>query len=189
MAYRQTQKANDNVVPPGTVVSLVIPWAEKWQSSDEVARIFCALAWGVISKIDVIPKNTKRPHSTVYIHFSSWNVNEAAKYAYDNITKGNDIKVYYNDSYFWKVRVSNWRPAPVQSFVPRIEVVQVNTQPSTHEQLNANNAPEYSPTSPPYNPGPLNLELDSTLNVPESPTYLPPPGPSSPTVATNSTLG
>ena len=125
MAHFQTQNTGyNNVVPPGTVISLVIPWAEKWQSADEIARIFCSLSWGIISKIDVVPKNTKRPHSTVYIHFSSWYVSGDARYAYDNLKKGNDIKVYYNDSYFWKVRVSNWRPAPVQVFQPKFEIVQ-----------------------------------------------------------------
>ena len=161
MAYRKTQAANgNNVIPPGTFITLVIPWAEKWQTRQEIEDIFRALDWGHISKVDIIPRTTKRPHNTVYIHFSRWFDDHCAKTAYNNFMKGNYIKVFYNSTYFWKVLRSDWRPKPTYDLfvVPRIEVVEVNTQPSTSTQDNeGDNVPEsptYLPQSPTYLPSP-----------------------------------
>ena len=151
MSFSQSshqQHGFNQVVPPGTVASLVIPWAETWQTDEDVARVFHALGWGTISKIDIVAKNTKRPHNTVYIHFSSWNTNEQAQHAYFNLMNaGNDLKVFYNDSYFWKVRRSNWRPTPVKGFTPRVEIIQPSA-PVIPQRMNAPSPVHEQPPSP-----------------------------------------
>lgn len=156
----QQQGGSNQVVPPGTVASLVIPWAESWQTDGDVARVFHALGWGTISKIDLVAKNTKRPHNTVYIHFSSWNTNNDAEHAYHNlINLGNDLKVFYNDSYFWKVRRSNWRPAPVQVFIPRVEIIEPTVIPQRMDAV----SPEYNQLPSPLTPMSLEDEASEAL--------------------------
>jgi len=158
-------KPNSNqVVPPGTVVSLVIPWAETWQSSDYIHRVFMALRWGTMSKIDLVPKNTKRPHNTVYIHFSDWYGIMDAQSAWCNLVKyDKTIKVFYNDSYFWKVRKSSWTQAPAPIFTPRIEVIHTNTQPPPGSPKEQDTLWNYSPTNRPPNPEPTTEGDDADM--------------------------
>ena len=105
-------------VPSGTVLSLMIPWAQSWQKEDDVKATLGGLGWGTISQVDlkeVGGRDGKPPHYKVFIHFSEWSSSETAEKVRGHLEKvvgegekQPELKVWYSDRNFWKVRASKW---------------------------------------------------------------------------------
>jgi len=105
-------------VPDGTVMSLMIPWAQSWQTEDDVKATIGGLGWGTISKVDMkelSERDGKPRHFKVFIHFSSWSESETAvkvrghlEKVVDEGQKQPELKVWYSERNFWKVRASKW---------------------------------------------------------------------------------
>ena len=68
-------------------------------------KIIQSLHLGVIQRIDMIQKKTEKGEtfSRVFIHFSKWNDSEEALQAKERILSGKDIKVIYDEPWFWKI--------------------------------------------------------------------------------------
>ena len=63
---------------------------------------------GFIDRIDVIHKTDARGerYSTIYIHLK-WNIrNEIARETRQKLLDGNDVKIVYDDPWFWKCTMS-----------------------------------------------------------------------------------
>ena len=111
-----------NPVPPGTTYSVVLPWVSDSATNPFVAHIFNKLGWATILDIHMIYKKEMPPrekggrpkpaHYTVFIHFGGRNPDLAMVFDYLSLDKKNELKVYYNEKYFWKVRCSTWKPDP-----------------------------------------------------------------------------
>ena len=103
-----------NPVPEGTKTTLMIPWAEKWQTREQIEAEFEKLDWAPLLKVDVVSRSGhgKRDHSKVFLHFGEWNQDETSQRVAGHLDVGNDLKVYYNETHFWKVRKSNWTWKP-----------------------------------------------------------------------------
>jgi hypothetical protein len=105
-------------VPEGTVMSMMIPWAQSWQTEDDVKATIGGLGWGTISKVDMkelSERDGKPRHYKVFIHFSSWSESETAvkvrshlEKVVDEGEKQPELKVWYSERNFWKVRASKW---------------------------------------------------------------------------------
>ena len=105
-------------VPSGTVLSLMIPWAQSWQNEDDVKATFVRLGWGTISQVDmkeVGGRDGKPAHNKVFIHFNVWSASETAEKVRGHLEKvvgegekQPELKVWYSERNFWKVRVSKW---------------------------------------------------------------------------------
>jgi hypothetical protein len=95
----------------------MIPWAEKWQTQEQIEAEFEKLDWGPLLKVDVVSRSGhgKRDHSKVFLHFGDWNQDETSQRVAAHLSGGSDLKVYYNDTHFWKVRQSNWTWKPKSS--------------------------------------------------------------------------
>ena len=92
-----------NPIPEGSY-SVMIPWAETWVDEARVRKEFEDSDFGTIGKVDLVHRDQgKRPHQKIFIHFTEIN----ADYK-DHLENGNEIKVFYNGTYFWKVRKSNY---------------------------------------------------------------------------------
>jgi hypothetical protein len=85
--------------------SLCIPRVVAGVSKDQVLKIIQSLHLGIIQRIDMIQKKTEKGEtfSRVFIHFSKWNNSEVAVQAKERILSGKDIKVIYDDPWFWKI--------------------------------------------------------------------------------------
>lgn len=70
-----------------------------------IRKIFDALNMGEISRIDIIRKNTEKGDNfnRVFIHWRSWNESDNAKQARERLLNGKEIKIIYDDPWFWKV--------------------------------------------------------------------------------------
>jgi hypothetical protein len=85
--------------------SLCIPRVVAGVNKDQVLKIIQSLHLGIIQRIDMIQKKTEKGEmfSRVFIHFSKWNDSEVAAHAKERILSGKDIKVIYDDPWFWKI--------------------------------------------------------------------------------------
>lgn len=85
--------------------SLCIPRVVAGINKEQVLKIIQSLHLGIIQRIDMIQKKTEKGEmfSRVFIHFSKWNDSEVAIQAKERILSGKDIKVIYEEPWFWKI--------------------------------------------------------------------------------------
>ena len=74
-------------------------------SENRIRRIFEELNIGILDHIDIISKNNDKSEkfNRVYIHFKRWLQSEHAVYARERLLNGKEIKIIYDDPWFWKV--------------------------------------------------------------------------------------
>jgi len=85
--------------------SLCIPRVVAGVTKEQVFKIIQSLHLGIIQRIDMIQKKSEKGEmfSRVFIHFSKWNDSEVAVQAKERILSGKDIKVIYDEPWFWKI--------------------------------------------------------------------------------------
>jgi hypothetical protein len=90
--------------------SLFIPHVFPNISEGRIRRIFDELALGEIAKIDMVERTNERgPYKRVYIHFHKWYKNEEAENARRRLLGGKEIKIVYDEPWFWKVSANRTR--------------------------------------------------------------------------------
>jgi len=97
---------------PSSVPSLCIPRIFSNIGEHRIYQIFDDLRLGDISRIDIVRANNAKgdKYNRVFIHFSRWYNNRNADTARERLLNGNDIKVIYDDPWYWKVAA--YREAP-----------------------------------------------------------------------------
>jgi hypothetical protein len=114
---------------PTNVPVLCIPRVYPNISESRIRRIFDDLNMGVLERIDIVPKVTgvnssKRSSNSnsnsssssnkhnvnkgekfnrVFVHFRCWNDTENANTARERLLNGKEIKIIYDDPWFWKI--------------------------------------------------------------------------------------
>lgn len=70
-----------------------------------IRKIFEDLHIGTLDHIDIVykPNEKKDKFNRVYIHLKCWNNTENAHLARERLLNGKEIKVIYDDPWFWKV--------------------------------------------------------------------------------------
>ena len=117
-----TQTQIDFRTVPINVPSLCIPRVYPNINEVRIRKIFDELALGTIDHLDIISKTTDKGEkfNRVFIHFRSWYTDGNAKLARERLLNGKDIKIIYDDPWFWKVsayreqQASAARPEPRQ---------------------------------------------------------------------------
>jgi len=88
---------------PNNYPSLCIPRVFKKITKEYIEKVFTNLNIGTIEKIDIIHGNEN--YNLVFIHLF-WNQTNTANNARDRLLSTKDIKVYYDEPWFWKVIVN-----------------------------------------------------------------------------------
>lgn len=90
---------------PSNVPSLCIPRVFTNWTESRIRRIFDDLSMGEILRIDVISKTTEKGEkfNRVFVHFKRWFSNQNADMARERLLNGKEIKIVYDDPWFWKV--------------------------------------------------------------------------------------
>ena len=90
---------------PNNVPSLCIPRVFANWTEARIRRVFDELGMGEILRIDVVGKNTGKGEkfNRVFVHFKRWFSNQNADMARERLLNGKDIKIVYDDPWFWKV--------------------------------------------------------------------------------------
>ena len=70
-----------------------------------IYQIFTDLNIGEIKKIDIISRTCKNGErfNRAFIHFTKWYMNENAIQARTRLLEGKDIKIIYDNPWYWKV--------------------------------------------------------------------------------------
>jgi hypothetical protein len=90
---------------PANIPILCIPRVYTNISEFHIRRIFEELNIGTLDHIDIISKHTEKgdKFNRVFIHFQTWNDSENACIARQRLLKGKEIKIIYDDPWFWKI--------------------------------------------------------------------------------------
>jgi len=90
---------------PLNVPSLCIPRVFSNIDEKRIRRIFNELSMGEIERIDMVSKTTDKGEkfNRVFVHFKRWFSNENADTARERLINGKEIKIIYDDPWFWKV--------------------------------------------------------------------------------------
>ena len=96
---------------PDFLPSMCIPRVYPNISEGRIRKIFDELNIGVIERVDIVSKNTEKGEkfNRVFIHMDRWFHNSNASVARERLLGGKDIKIIYDDPWFWKV--SAYKPA------------------------------------------------------------------------------
>lgn len=98
--------------------SLCIPRVFANITEKRVAFVVREVGLGEIDHIDMVPKTAEdgTKFQRVFIHFKRWNTSEAAQRAKERVLSGKEIKIVYDDPWFWKLSANRAvQRAPLQS--------------------------------------------------------------------------
>jgi len=95
----------DMTLLPASVPSLCIPRVFQNITKERVAYVFKSLGLGVIDRIDMVPRTSENGDNfqRVFIHFTKWSTSDDAVRARERVLGGKEIKVVYDDPWFWKI--------------------------------------------------------------------------------------
>lgn len=90
---------------PVNVPVLCIPRVYANISEQRIRRIFVELNMGTLERIDIVGKHSGKGENfnRVYVHFRCWNDSENACIARERLLNGKEIKIIYDDPWFWKI--------------------------------------------------------------------------------------
>jgi len=99
---------------PASIPSLCIPRVFTNIGEKRIRNIFDELNMGEIDRVDIVSKTTEKGEkfNRVFVHFKRWSTDGNAEVARQRLLNGQDIKIIYDDPWFWKI--SAYRP-PVTS--------------------------------------------------------------------------
>jgi hypothetical protein len=150
---------------PTNVPSLCIPRVFSNWTEGRIRRVFDDLSMGEIQRIDVVSKTTEKGEkfNRVFVHFKRWFSNENADMTRERVLNGKEIKIVYDDPWFWKVsayrepkKQTNGRERPRASIQFVDEDKPANNRPDNRpynrpdNKPYANNRPDNKPYNKPY---------------------------------------
>lgn len=173
----QSEKANgplDLSAIPKNVPSLCIPRVFPNISSERVEAVFNELNIGRIERVDMVVRTGDKGETLkrVFVHLE-WNDSENACRARERLLCGNDVKVIYEDPWFWKVsanrstndsRPRNDMPRP-RNDRPRNDMPRAMQRPREPRPMSRGPMPRNDM------PGPIN----DLFKTPERESFPPPP--------------
>jgi hypothetical protein len=160
---------------PLNVPSLCIPRVFSNINEARIRRILAELNLGDIARVDVVSNKSPdkdKSFNRVFIHFNKWNTNDNANTARERLINGKDIKIIYDDPWFWKVSAyreqttnHHRRPsgAPVEKKVSMMfdsdEDKPRKQEPKKQEKQFSPRTPDSSPPRPYEKKQPLQKQL------------------------------
>jgi len=92
---------------PANVPVLCIPRVYPNISESRIRKIFEDLDMGTIERVDMVSKFSAKDKADkfnrVFVHFRRWNDSENARIARERLLNGKEIKIIYDDPWFWKI--------------------------------------------------------------------------------------
>ena len=123
--------------------SICIPWMYTNISKERVIRTFESLdgfARGCIERVDMITKTNAegRKNNVVFIHFKFWPKTKGARYIRDELLQGNEVRIVYQEPWFWKCVRSNVEKPPVRKEFKKPYVQTTKVEPHSKPAENSN---------------------------------------------------
>ena len=97
--------------------SICIPRVFPNIDEKRIRKIFGELQLGTIERIDIVNKKTEKGenYNRVFIHFNSWYNNANANQVRTRLLEGKEIKIIYDDPWFWKVSAYRSNPNKIDN--------------------------------------------------------------------------
>jgi hypothetical protein len=75
-----------------------------------VRKVFSDLNLGQIQRVDILDRKNEKGEKfkRVYIHFEKWYWNPEAQTTRSKLVSGKEIKIVYDNPWFWKVSANKW---------------------------------------------------------------------------------
>jgi hypothetical protein len=105
---------------PANVPVMCIPRVFPNIDEKRIRRIFDELNMGQIERVDIIGKSTEKGEkfNRVFVHFRKWFSNANAETARERLLNGKEIKIIYDDPWFWKVSAYRETEKPQRALPP-----------------------------------------------------------------------
>ena len=102
---------------PSNVPVMCIPRVFPNIDERRIRRIFDELNMGEIERIDIIGKSTEKGEkfNRIFVHFRKWFSNSNADTARERLINGKEIKIIYDEPWFWKVSAYREQARPQQA--------------------------------------------------------------------------
>ena len=161
---------------PFNVPSLCIPRVFANISKERVEAVFRKLDIGQVERIDMIERADDKGQTwkRVFVHLQ-WNDSELARSARERLLCGNDVKVVYEDPWFWKVsanRSTREQTRDTKEHRPRND--QRNDQRSRDQRPRPRDQRTTRPRVPPLRNPSEETDTDEVAYQPRSPSNSPP---------------
>jgi hypothetical protein len=171
----QTEKSSESLdlaAIPFNVPSLCIPRVFANISKERVDAVFRKLDIGKVERIDMIERTDDKGQTwkRVFVHLQ-WNDSELARSARERLLCGNDVKVVYEDPWFWKVSAN--RSTREQTPRPRNDQRQDSQRSRDQRPRPRDQRPARAQVPPLRNPS-EETDTDEVAYQPRSPSNSPP---------------
>jgi hypothetical protein len=106
---RREEPRREDISTPSICIPRTFPTIRGEQTKRAVFRTFRELRIGFIDRIDTVHKTDKNGERfcTVYVHMKNWNMeNQLARDTRQKLLDGQEIKVVYDEPWFWKCTAS-----------------------------------------------------------------------------------
>lgn len=92
--------------------SLCIPRVFNNITERRIRHVFDELRLGKIERVDIKERRNEKGDTfkRVFIHFEKWYWNDDAKEVRRKLLEGKEIKIVYDNPWFWKVSANKWTP-------------------------------------------------------------------------------
>ena len=172
------------------VPSMCIPRTFVNITRSHVYKTINDLNLGVIDHIDMVRRKNEKGEDfqRVFIHFSKWHSNSVADRARTLLLSGKEVKVIYEDPWFWKISANRSSERTPQKAVKQVLTNTPTSTPTasparrTYAQMASAPRPPPTPTPVPrknndeFERGRIR-ESDTLEYWPRSPSTSPPPSP------------
>jgi len=139
---------------PANVPVMCIPRVYPNISESRIRRIFDDLDMGTIDRIDMVSKQNEKGEkfNRVFIHFQRWNDTENGRISRERLLIGKEIKIIYDDPWFWKIsaymkpehKPNSYQPKPQQQRAkPTIQFDSDDEDPKPRPQERYQERPQY----------------------------------------------
>jgi hypothetical protein len=104
MNYKMSTQIDFRTLPANVPV-LCIPRVYPNINESRIRKIFEDMEMGTLDRIDIISKHSDKGEkfNRVFVHFRCWNGSENARVARERLLNGKEIKIIYDDPWFWKI--------------------------------------------------------------------------------------
>ena len=92
--------------------SLCIPRVFTDITSEFIRTTIEQVGLGKVARVDLLERRSPKGevYQRAFIHFEKWHWNQNAQDARKRLITGNDIKIVYNNPWFWKISANRWTP-------------------------------------------------------------------------------
>ena len=95
-------------------MSICIPRAFANITEARVRKVFEKLGIFSISRVDMIQRKNEKgdAYQRIFVHIQDWTETADAQKAKELLLSGKELKIVYDDPWFWKASLNTWTPKP-----------------------------------------------------------------------------